>query len=205
MIELDGFLPVIMPHVAGCPEPTAFGKIIEAAQEFCERTRLWRDEDTFTLSADGCNIPCAPVGATVFQIEAAFVDEQQLEPISYPELNRQSPDWRNQDGQARYISQALPGSVVVAPGKAEGKLRLVTLLRPADDADMLPDFLLTEYRQAIADGALARLLMIPTQSFSDPERAAYFAMRFESKLNALFAQNVKGQQRAPARTKARYF
>lgn len=205
MTELDVFLPSIMPYAPGCPEPTAFAKILQAAQQFCERTRLWRDEDSFELTGDDCNVMCAPDGATVFQIESASVGGVPLEPIAHADLNRLHPHWREDDGSARYISQFMPDSVLIAPGRATGTLRLTTILRPTDDAEMLPDFIAQQYRQVIADGALAEILMLPLQSFTDPDRAQFYALRFSSKLDALFHRNIKGQQRAPARTRPSFF
>lgn len=204
MIELDVFLTKIMPYVPGCPEPTAFAGIIKAAQEFCERTRLWRDEDTFTLSPTSCNVVCAPEGADLFEIENALLDGCRLEPISLSDLNKKYPQWREMDtGQGQWITQIEHGSVVVVPA-CRGTLRLSTFLRPSDEADQLPDFMSKLYRQCIADGALAEILMLPGQPFTDPNRAQFYSMRFEAKLSELTNRTIKGQQRAPTRVRAQF-
>lgn len=204
MIELDVFLPKIMPYVPGCPEPTAFAGIIKAAQEFCERTRLWRDEDTFTLTPTSCNVVCAPEGADLFEIENALLDGSRLEPISLSDLDRKYPRWREMDtGQGQWITQIEHGSVVVVP-KCRGTLHLSTFLRPSEEADQLPDFLSRNYRQCIADGALAEILMLPGQPFTDPSRAQFYSMRFEAKLSELTNRTIKGQQRAPTRVRAQF-
>lgn len=205
MTDLDEFLPSIMPYAPGCPEPTAFAAIITAAQQFCRRTRLWRDEDSFELTGDGCNVVCTPEGADMFEIESASVEGYPLTPIPYARLNRQFPNWREQDGNARYISQVSPDSVVVAPGAASGTLLLSIFLRPSNSAEQLPDFLATHYLREIADGALGEILMLPAQSFTDPERAQFYAMRFSQRLDTLSTGNIQGQQRAPARTRPNYF
>ncbi len=205
MIELDVFLSKIMPHVPGCPEPTALAGIIKAAQEFCERTRLWRDEDTFTVTPTSCNVVCAPEGADLFEIESASVDGNKLDPISLAELTRLHPRWREFEvGQGQWVTQIEHGSVLIVP-RCRGTLRLSTFLRPAEDADQLPDFIPKHYKQCIADGALAEILMLPGQPFSDPSRAQFFSMRFENKLNELTNSTIKGQQRAPTRTRPHYF
>lgn len=204
MIELDVFLTKIMPYVPGCPEPSAFAAIIKAAQEFCERTRLWRDEDTFTLTPTSCNVVCAPEGADLFEIENALLDGGRLEPTSLSDLNHKYPRWRELDaGQGQWITQIEHGSVVVVP-KCTGTLKLSTFLRPSDEADQLPDFLSKLYRQCIADGALAEILMLPGQPFTDPSRAQFYSMRFEAKLSELTNRTIKGQQRAPTRVRAQF-
>lgn len=205
MTELDVFLPRIMPYAPGCSEPTAFAAIILAAQQLCERTRLWRDEDTFNITPTSCNVVCVPDGAQLFEIEHALLDGRALEPISIGDLDRDMPDWRTREASAaRWITQTAPGSVLVVP-KCSGKLFLATTLKPAEEADQLPDFIAREHRQTIADGALAEILMTPNQPFTAPDRAQFYATRFENRLGQLSTASIKGQQRAAARTKAHFF
>lgn len=205
MTELDVLLPSIMPYAPGCPEPTAFAGIIKAAQDFCERTRLWRDEDQFTVTPTSCNVVCAPQGADLFEIEHASLDGYTLEPISIGELNRDMPDWRDQEGTlGRWIAQTEPGSVIVVP-RSTGTLRLATVLKPSNDAEQLPDFIAKDYRQVIADGALAEILMTPNQPFTAPDRAQFYSMRFESRLSELSTRSIKGQQGARMRTRPQWF
>ncbi len=204
MTDLDVFIPSILPYAPGCAEPTAFKAIIQAAQTFCERTRLWRDEDTFTLTPTSCNVVCAPEGADLFEIENALLDGSRLEPISLSDLDHRYPRWRELDsGQGQWITQLEHGSVLVVPS-CTGTLRLSTFLRPAEDADQLPDFLSKLYRQCIADGALVEILMLSGQPFTDPSRAQFYSMRFEAKLSELTNRTIKGQQRAPTRVRAQF-
>lgn len=205
MIELDVFLPKIMPYAPGCPEPTAMAAIITAAQTFCERTRLWRDRDQFSVTPTSCNVMCAPEGANVFEIESARLDGYQLTPISLADLDFKHPNWRQySQGSGKWITQVEPDTVMVVPATT-GTLELSLILRPADDADQLPDFISALYRQCIADGALAEILMLPGQPFYAPDRAQYYAGRFEAKLGELNTRSIRGQQRAPVRTRAQTF
>jgi len=203
MTDLDDFLPYIMPYAPGCSEPMARQALITAAKEFCQRTRLWRSEDSFALSQD-CNIVCAPDGANLYEIEYASLDGRALEPIGYAELNREHPEWRTTEGLGKWISQVEHDSVVVAPAVSTGTLRLNLILAPADDAEQLPDFLAKHYRQIISWGALREILLVPNQSFTNADGAALYGARFEQKVDSLFDRNIKGQQRAPARTRAQF-
>lgn len=204
MIDLDEFLPAIIPHASGCPDPTAFENIILAAQRFCERTRLWRSKDSFQLTGE-CEVICTPEGSDLFEITAVAVDGCALDPISLDELNRRYPDRSEDDGSPLYFTQASPNSIMLYPSPSEGTLNVSTILRPANDAEQLPDFLLTKYRRDIADGALGEILLLPNQSFTDPARGQFFAARFAARLDELFTQRPQGQQRAPMRSKGSYF
>lgn len=204
MIDLDTFLSRILPYAPGCPEPTAFDNIIKAAQTFCERTRLWRDCDQFNVTPTSCNVVCAPSGADLLEIESARFNGCKLEPISLADLETKFPTWPQMSaGEARWITQTEPGSVLLVP-TCTGVLTLSTLLRPSDDAEQLPDFL-SQYTQVIADGALGDILMLPKQPFSDPQSAQFYAMRFENRINELSNRTIQGQQRAPVRSRGRFF
>lgn len=205
MTDLDVFLPSIMPYAPGCPEPTAHAMIIRAAREFCRRTRLWRDHDSFEVTGDQCSVVCVPEGAELLEIETARWNEFPLEPIAYADLEREHPSWREDDGTPKFISQADMDSVVLAPKGESGTLRLGLYLTPAEGAEQLPDILARHYRTTIADGALGEILMLPMQSFTNPEMAMFYAQRFAAKLDQLSTRNIKGQQRAPARTRPQYF
>ena len=203
MTDLDVFLPSIMPKAPGCPEPTAFAEIISAARKVCERLRIWRSDDTFTITPTSCNVMCSPGGADVYQIENALLDERQLQPIALNDLNDLVPNWRTATDGGKWITQQEPGSVLVVPASS-GTLRLSLILTPSEEADQLPDFLARDYRSLIADGALAEILMLPMQSFTDPSRAQFFQARFDMELGRLSNQGIKGQQRAPSRTRAQF-
>ena len=203
MTDLDVFLPYIMPYAPGCSEPLAKQALIVAAKEFCQRTRLWRSEDSFTLSSS-CNIVCTPDHAELYEIEYAALDGRALDPIGYAELNREFPNWKTSEGLGKWISQVEPDSVIVAPAVTTGTLSLNLILTPAEDADQLPDFLGNHYRQIIAWGALREILLTPNQSFTSPDGAALYGARFEQKVDSLFHRNIVGQQRAPARTRAQF-
>lgn len=204
MTDFDVFLPSIMPFAPGCAEPVAVHNIRLAAQEFCERTRLWRESDQFAVSAATCEFVCVPDGAELYEIESAMFGTQQLDAKSIKDLDRDVPGWRTEgDSQPRWITQLSMDTVRLVPA-GTGTVTLHTTLRPADDAEQLPDFLAKHHRQVIAEGALARILLLPGQSFTDAQMAVFYAGEFERKVSALFNRSIKGQQRAPARTRPNF-
>ncbi len=204
MIELDAFLPNILPYAPGCPEPTALANVIKSAQVFCERVRLWRGNTTLSVTPDSPNLVTVPAGAELFEIESARFDGRDLKPMSLTDLDEYHPGWRTMaNGAARWITQTEPGYVQLVPAST-GTLSLSTFLRPTDNAQQLPD-LFTQYTRTIADGALAEILMLPAQVYSDPSRAQFFAQRFDNRIDGLCKLTVQGQQRAPVRARPRFF
>ena len=204
MIELDVFLPNILPFAPGVAEPTALANVVKAAQVFCERTRLWRGTSVLNVTPTSVNLVTVPADAELFEIESARFDGHDLKPMSISDLDAYHPGWRTLgNGAPRWITQTEPGYLQVAPAST-GVLQLSTFLRPIDAAQQLPD-LFSQYTKMIADGALAEILMLPAQAYSDPARAQFFANRFDNRIDGLCKLTIKGQQRAPVRSRAQFF
>lgn len=208
MTDLEQFLTKVLPFAPGCPEPTAFEHIRNAAIDFCETTRLWRFEDTFEVG-DEPNILCTPQGAAIHEIERCDFNGIKLEPRSLDWLDEHAPRWRSDEDvltatQPEWFTQVWPDTIRVVP-YSTGRLKVWLRLKPAQDAEQLPDFLFKEYGTLIGWGALAGVLMLPNQTFSDPNRATYFQAKFDQALGRTSKRQSSGQQRAPIRTKANFF
>lgn len=206
MKDLDAFLPGILPFAPGCATPTAHFGIRQAAIEFCERTRLWRSEDEFDVTLEGCEAVMSPGGSEILEFEKALFNDQPLIPKTTAWLDANENGWRSgtQTGRPRYITQTAPDTVTLVPKEA-GRLKMYLWLKPAQDCTELPDFLAGNYRETIAFGALSRILIIPNQSFTNVEMAGAFSQMFENRLGGQSTKGSIGQQRAPLRTKASMF
>ena len=207
MRPLDDFLPMLMASAPGCPYPTAISALRQSAIQFCEATRLWKCEDEFDVDGDACGNICVQPEAELFEIEAVTFNGRKLDPAAPTYLDRVVPRWREDHagtGSPSYFTQVAPDSIAVVPS-ATGRVKVYAYLRPAEDATEVADVLSFKYRRHIVSGALAEVLMIPGQAFFSPDLASVHAGRFERAKNRNFNLNVRGQQRAPARTRFRFF
>jgi hypothetical protein len=209
MTDLDAFLTKVLPYAPGCPEPTAFEHIRAAARDFCETTRLWRFDDTFDLGDDP-NVMCTPQDAVIHEIERCDFNGEKLDPASLDWLDDRYPDWRSDTrlwtGQPQWFTQVCPDTVRVVPTPLEqGSVKVWLRLKPSEDCEQLPDFLFREYATTISWGALASILMLPNQTFSNPNMAVFFQGKFDNALGRKSKLQATGQQRAPVRTKATFF
>ncbi len=204
MRDMDHIIRRVLPRVTGAALPVIVASIREAADEFCRRTRLWRGEDEFVVSATGDEVTAVPTEAALFEIESARFDGEILDPVSLAWLDDHVPRWRELTATlAKWITQTAPDSVRVVPA-ATGTLELALFLKPAVDAERLPDFLIDHHADVLAHGALADLLSMPAE-YANPGLAQYHRMRFDTRLDELIGANLKGQQRAAVRTAPRFF
>ena len=207
MSSLDTFLSSIRPWAPGVPDPTAYKAIRNAAIEFCERTRLWKYEDAFDVTEADCDSGIfTPSGTQLHDIEIVLFDGRELSPQATRDLDRLLPKWRTDGltGVPSYYTQIDQNSLRILPA-SEGSLYLCLRLKPALDATDIPDFIANEYREVIAWGALGRILTIPGQSYSNPDLGTFYAQKFTERLDRLSTKGTTGQQRAPKRSRGRFF
>lgn len=206
MTPLDSFIPEVRPFAPGVPDPVAIKHLRNAAIEFCERTKLWKWEDDYDMPQTNCEQIMTPSSSTIFDIEKVVFEGRDLRPVGTVDLDRLSPGWRTQEqnGMPEFVTQVEQNTLRLVPAMA-GHLYLCLRLKPSKDALEVPDFIDTEYRECIAWGALARILMVPGQSYTSPDTAQYYLQRFENKVGSLNVKGSKGQMNAPKRTRARFF
>ena len=205
-------LPIMLPKAGGCPAFILEAEARLAAIEFCERTRCWRH--TVAFDADAPETPdIHPLEATIHEFELATANGNPLTPLAHTAIMGEPVA-----GTPHYITQAQPNGILVTPWPDDGtpvQIALSMFLKPradlligldADDPmfdalNVLPDFMVTQNARAIADGALARALMMPRKPWFQPKIAAVHRIAFEEAMDRQFRSNMRGQQRAPTRTR----
>jgi hypothetical protein len=211
---LSKLLPLVIPYAPGCSEFYAEQQLRLASSEFCERTRMWRE--ITTLSITGQDEPLSTHAyANIHEIESAeWEDGTPLEPVRFAALMADDLD-ETVTGQPAYITQGSANTVSVVPF-ATGDVRLTLILKPQSGPEfgvdgattkqaiqnVIPEFMFQQYGDHIASGALARVLMTPKTEFYDPNRAGLYAQKFESACTSNFNEHIRGQQRAQVRARS---
>lgn len=204
MADFDTLLPRINTRAPQAPEPAAIDAIREAVIDLCEKGRVWPfDVDVPLTTAEAEDIP-VPAGAALVEIKTVRYDGRRLQPrVVYDLEDRFSAV--NTPGAPAYYAQKLEGTLIVKPPAPGAVVKVSGFLKPDLGATEAPDFVLREHRELIADGALARLLLIPGQAWSNPQLGAYHEGRWQQQLDHILARFLQGQQRAPLRTRPQYF
>lgn len=220
---LRDFLPLVMPYLDGAPYITVEQALRLAAIDWCERTRAWRAILSVDLTEQGQAV-VAPDYAAIHEIETAHWqgpngEEIELRPTQYSEVEPAQIDGTAEPGTPRYITQVAPGTISVIPFSA-GTLRLTLFLKPrggpefGDDGagtplhekqNVLPEHVFIQDAEAIASGALHRVLTIPGKPWTNDRLAAFHFQQFEARADTKFRSQMTGQQRARVRSRPHSF
>ncbi len=204
MLDIDDFLPDAMRYSPNVSDLVAQRCIIAAARQFCDRLRLWRENDQFPITAPDMQGISTYRDADIVSIESATLDDRPLVPKPIAWLDENCPGWSFETenvGSARYVTQLEPNTVTVVP-RTTGTMKIRTVLKPARDAYTLPAFLLHDYGEVISRGAAGMILTEPNSD--NPQLGLDHRAWFEGKLDNLAVKGLKGQQGAPLRTRGAY-
>lgn len=201
-MDLDAFLPHVLPHVKQCPNITAKFHLIEAAIDFCTRSLVWQDYQTPVLTVLGqVNYSYAPAaGQRVVKLLSAKlggISASVLDPVTGRAVG-------NHGASSVYFQGRIEG-FEMHPAQAAG-VAIVTFsaLCPTRALDTLPDSF-ERYMAQIARGAVSRIMMIPDQPFSLPARGKDLELQFEDDIGSARMDALRGFARTTPRTVASWF
>lgn len=177
MIRLSELVPDVLIYAPGAPGPLIRRELRKAAQRFCRSTLIvLADTPAFTVVAETKTLDlteyCAPQTQPVKVIEVN-IDGRVIPSVGQDTLR----------GISALYQQAQPGAVsryyardektvTLFPVPAADVPGVITMaVCPTDAANSLPDELGGLWRNAIVGGALARICVIPGQSYTSVDTA----------------------------------
>lgn len=206
MVDIDEVLPDVLVQAPSCPQPFAIRQIRDAAREFCEQTRIWKETDEITVTTPESEGVISPTDAAIVAVEEAWLDGSHLEAKTVAWLDENVPNWHafeEDSGSPRYVTQLAPNTVTIVP-KATGTLRVRLILKPSRSADTLPEFLIDQYCRQIGEGAAGRVLVTQGREFTNPQLGAALLDKFAGEISAAQIKVAKGQTGGRLRTRGQY-
>lgn len=205
---LSTYLPDVLPHVPMCPSVVALHEVLRAAQDFFERSRVWKamTAPVAVAAAQLVVDVVGPANTDPARIEAAWLDGRRLYPQTVEALNDVAgPLWTSQGGATSHYVQMTPYQVQLYPlpsvAAAQGIIFNVAVM-PSDTATTLPDDVADRYRDQIIMGAKARLMLRMGKPWSNPQMGAALMQQVDSdvaKFNASASLRGLSNARRPAR------
>ena len=188
-VNYEDLLPEILPMVAGCSDTLILNNIRAAAIEFCEKTGAYQEElDPITTVKGLYEYELDPPSETrIHKVLWVTHEGNDLEPISTTLLEQRLPKWRTADQQSKpiyYVMNKL-SQILLAPvpsGTVANSTNVRVMLKPTHTSTGCDDQILSEYRDAIVNGALFRLLRIPSKDWTDYAGAQVYSTLFNEQM-----------------------
>lgn len=182
---MSALLDYVMPDVPSCPEALATDKLRLAAREFFSRSALWRvyfnDLDTVIGQRQYALTPDSGLEADVTGIAQVWYRGTRIWPRSVKELNEMYANLDTATGAPSYYNLASLNSVDLYPKPTTAvadSLKVWAILAPKTTSTYLRDED-NHWKEAIAAGAKAKLMMIQKKPYTDLELAMFWRKQFD--------------------------
>lgn len=211
MAVFSSLYPYVMPAVQGCPSAIADSAIRLALIEFCEKTNMWKhsfnpinivaDQDVYTFTL--------PTGAAMSKPTYVAVSGQFVSPTNEEDLDLLYASWRDTTSkQPIMYYMDYDGSMILVPTPSDsitGGLKVEAALRPAIDSTTFPDWILENWAEVIAHGALMRLHAMPGKVWSDTKTVAFHRAKFRDGITRAKSRTMKSFSRQGKSVQPRQF
>ena len=191
MALLSSMFSSLLMDVPGAPQPLCIRELRHSLERFCTQSLAWQYTTSPVLvmdGEDGVLLPGVnggadltfdlPTGSVLVKILDAVYDGSPLEPSSFALMDYKQPKWRSATSAMPKFIETLTGCTLVPEPSGEQSFYARVALKPAFDATTIDDTLFAHYRQHIIYGALATLLALPGQKWTNPELAMYYGQMF---------------------------
>lgn len=188
----DEFLPLIIPHLPGCPNASLKTYLALSARDFLTRTYLWQDDiDAIYLAPNQVEYDL-DAHAEVEDVLAVVLEGETLERTDF----RRVPfSQRDQEGQPRMYWLYGDHSIRVFPIPDERKtMQVAAVLKPARDAAGVEDWIYETWADVIINGAIAQLAIMPAKEWSDVGLAGMHKQMFEQAVIRARIRDTRGVQ-----------
>ena len=179
-MNLDDFLPHLLPDLPGCPDSIVKQQLLFAVIEFCQETHAWNEiQDPIQVRERVNEIDVdTPTGARIVAVKDVWASSRKLRPVTMPQLFELIPNWQIAEGSepTYYNASTDYRTMRIFPipiDVNDSTLTLRVAYAPKMDATSIPDELAIKYWDALIGGAKARLMVIPGKAWTNSQMSAY--------------------------------
>lgn len=209
-IKYSELLDEVLPQLAADPsDPVTENAIKRAVIEFCAASWIWKYlPDPLDIVAGEATIDLEPQPATdIAAVMAAELEGVPLDHKSLDWLNAELPRWRSERDRPRYFTQVDTEQLILArvpDVSIAAGLTLTLALQPSHNATGFPKWIFNQHVYALADGALAKLMLMPAKPWTDVVSGQDRRAKFDAAIANARAAAVAGLGRAALRVAAQH-
>lgn len=204
-MTITDFLRYVLPGISGVPTPLARQAVIDAATEFLTETKVWDEIQGDVTLVDGApdydlDAPSGGRCIDLKEVYAFWAPDGRLRGVTMSQLAREMPNWQTAQGSlpSHYTRAFDYSSVRVFPTPkeptADAVIRMHGVYTLREDATAIPDEIVRRWREPIAAGARARLLITSKDNpWRDLDLGQYEMRRFREGISEaqIYAEHSK--------------
>jgi hypothetical protein len=213
MTPWSDWTPDVAIDVTGCPAPTIERAVKQTVIDFCERTH-WVKRTAAPIDVAGgaaartFGSPVIVSGEAVLAILKAWLSDEPLEVYGPDDVDEDWPDWKTRTGDPECIVYESIDTYYVVPAPVAtmtAALRLKVAVGYTDAATGCDDTIRQHWRDAISDGAKARLMSMPEKQWSSPDHAGMHQQLYLAATKGASIRAIRSPARRPLVTKPYWF
>jgi hypothetical protein len=188
----DDFLPLVIPHLPGCPNASIKTYLALTAREFFEKTYLWQDDiDAIYLAPNQVEYDL-DAEAEVEDVLAVVLDNELLDRTEFRLIPFAQ---RDEKGQPRmyWIHSDRTIRVFPTPDK-RAVMKVSAVLKPARNATGVEDWIYDTWADTLVNGVISRLAIMPGKEWTDVNLAAMHKALFEQAITKTRIREYRGVQ-----------
>lgn len=192
MAALSDFYQHCKTFVPGAPEPALDFAIRRAARRFCSLSWYARRSITVNFVTDQASYSISPTSSDeeIVGVHAVEYDDQPIDPTK-PELVETSAgtpkQWYYEPDDTLTLNPYPDGNT------AQSSVTVRIATQPTRTTEVIADDIVKGYEQCIADGAVAWILQMPKQPWSDAKSAMMMERKFMAQTMRAKEEAMRGQ------------
>lgn len=200
----------VLPSLSADPsDPVTEYAIKRACIEFCAGSWIWQYlPDPIDVEAGEAYYDLEPeTGADVSAVMDVAHNAVPLDAKSVAWLDAQLPGWRTNPSVPKYYTQVDSEQIILAAvpdANITGGLTMTLALEPSQSAVGLPKWIFNQYIYTLAEGAIAKLMMMPNKPWTDLQNGAMHESNFRAAIANARALSTAALGRAAHRATSQH-
>lgn len=209
----SAWTPDVAGEVTGCPSFAIELAVKRTVTDFLERTHWLQRTASAIDIAGGAAARTFPssvagTGERVLAVLGAWISDEPVEVYGPDDVDEDWPDWKTRTGTPECLVMEREDEFYVVPSPTAtmtAALRFKVAIGLLDTATTCDDTIATNWREGIAAGAKARLMLQPGKTWESPERAAVNMAIYTEAVNKAITRATRSPARRPLSTRPCFF